>query len=92
MNIDFSQGLVSLDKKPLLGEGGKPLTLGNVSALALNVPEGPEPLRRGMMAMRLYDAGENTEITPEEAALIRDFLPKFWAPIVAAQAYEMLGG
>lgn len=90
MKIDFTHALKSLDGNDLIFEG-QPLTLGVAAAVALNT-QGENSLRRGLLAMRLYAAGQDTEVAPEDAALIRENLPKVWMPIVVAQAHELLGG
>jgi hypothetical protein len=50
-----------------------------------------QSLKRGMLAMKVYAAGE-IEITSEEAGLIREVMATQWAPIIVAQAHSMLEG
>lgn len=91
MKIDFARVLKNLDGSEAVDERGRPLTLGKVAAVALNAP-GEDALHRGHLAMRVYGAGPDTDLTPEDAALIRDNLAATWAPIVVAQAHALLGG
>lgn len=90
MKVDFTTILKGLDGKDLSFED-EPLTLGVAAAMALNT-QGENSLRRGLLAMRVYAAGPDADVTPEDAALIRENLPKVWMPIVVAQAHELLGG
>lgn len=96
MKIDFSAVMKDLDGGDLT-LGDLPLTLGKVAAYALNAPisQAPDPLdpvRRGTLALQLNNAGADTDITPEDASLIRECLPRYWTPIVVAQAHALLGG
>lgn len=90
MKINFSQKIMGPDGS----DSG--FTLGQVAVNALNAPE-REPLaldqsmRRGILALKVIKGGVH-DILPEDAGLIREQLPKAWAPIVVAQAAEMLKG
>ena len=91
MKIDFSTPITDFDGNPLEQNG--PLTLGRIAALALNHPAEDQQhsaLERGLLAMRVYKAGE-MDLSPEDAALIRGALAAVWAPIVVAQAHALLG-
>lgn len=90
MKVDFTAVLKGLDGNDLTFEG-QPLTLGVAAAMALNT-QGENSLRRGLLAMKVYSAGPDEEVTPEAAALIRESLPGAWMPIVVAQAHELLEG
>lgn len=90
MKVDFTTVIKGLDGSDLMFEGA-PLTLGVAAAMALNTP-GENSLRRGLLAMRVYRAGAGADITPEDAALIRESLSAVWMPIVVAQAHELLEG
>lgn len=90
MKIDFSQKIAGPDGKKL------DFHLGQVALAALNSPE-KDPLgldvavKRGNLAIMVADGGEH-EITPEDAALIRQLLPKVWSPVVVARAAKILEG
>lgn len=95
MKIDFSQVMTDFEGQPVL-QGDRQLTLGHVAATALNAtgdPRAPaeDALERGMLAFKVYGQGE-IEISPEEVTRIRKVLPVAWAPMIVAQAHEMLGG
>lgn len=92
MKINFDQIILGLDKKPVNFDG-EDMTLGFGSAFALNAPEQDpiQSLKRGMLAVKLYEGGE-VEISPEEATLIRSALPKAFAPVIVFRMSEMLGG
>lgn len=92
MKIDCTTVIKNIDSTDAKDEAGRPLTLGVVAALALNRPEGADPIRRGMLAMRMYGAGKDFDLSPEDAALIREGLAAMWTPIVAAQAHALLEG
>jgi len=90
MKIDFSQKIMGPDGN----DAG--IHLGQVAVNALNAP-GTDPLpldqslRRGTLALKVAKGGEH-DVLPEDAGLIRELLPKAWAPIVVAQAAKMLEG
>lgn len=90
MKVDFSQKIMGPDGN----DAG--IHLGQVAVNALNAPE-KEPLpfdqsvRRGNLALKVAKGGEH-DILPEDAGMIRDLLPRAWAPIVVAQAAKMLEG
>jgi hypothetical protein len=94
MKVDFNQGFKLIDGAVAMHEAA-PLTLGVVAGVALNAPsqqiDGELSLKRGMLAMQVYAAGE-IEISPEEAGLIREVMATQWAPIIVAQAHPMLEG
>ena len=91
MKVNFSTVLKTLGGADAEMDGG-PLTLGQVAALALNAPgEAEAALRKGILALRLFTAGEE-DVTPEDAALIRACLPSAWPPIIVAQAHALLEG
>ncbi len=90
MKVDFSAPINGFDGRQIEADG--PLTLGRVVATALNNVQGDATtaMQRGVLALRVYDAGE-IDVSPEEAALARSALPTTWAPIVVAQAHQLLG-
>ena len=90
MNVDFSSIMKNMDGTDAKIDGAD-MTLGVVAALALNTAGPHSSVQRGMLAMRLYGAAGDVEITPEEASLIRDGLPNVWPPIIVAQAHALLG-
>lgn len=73
------------------------LTLGLVAFQALNaqLPNQREPLpldesmKRGGLALKVIDGGE-VDMSVDDLAMIRRQLPLAWAPIIVAQAAEML--
>ena len=90
MNVDFSACMKNMDGSEAKIDGAS-MTLGVVAALALNTPGSSNSVQRGVLAMRLYGAQGDVEITPEEASLIRDGLSSVWPPIIVAQAHQLLG-
>ncbi|GGH36401.1 hypothetical protein SAMN05444007_108259 [Cribrihabitans marinus] len=95
MKIDFSRTMTDFEGQPVQN-GQQPLTLGVVAARALNATGDPrsspdDALARGMLAFKVYGQTE-ADVTPEDLALIRKMLPVAWAPMIVAQAHEMLGG
>jgi len=90
MKIDFSQKIMGADGN----DAG--INLGQVAVNALNAPSDTplsldQSIRRGNLALKVAKGGTH-EILPEDAGMLRELLPRAWAPIVVAQAAEMLKG
>lgn len=90
MKVNLTEHVKDFNGEPIQMNGHS-LTVGMACAIALNNNTGePEcAVERGLLAMRLYHAGE-IEISPEEAAMVRKELGKALSPVVAAQVHVAL--
>ena len=90
MIINFSSEITGFDGEPVQ-MNGRNMTIGMASAIALNNANGsPEnAIERGLLAMRLFQAGE-IDISPEESAMIRKELGVTLSPVIASQVYKHL--
>lgn len=71
------------------------MTLGKVVVEALLVNEreltATDKVRRYDLALRVYNAKNEVEVTPEELTEIRACVGKAYPPVVVGAAYKLLG-
>jgi hypothetical protein len=100
MKINFDSELKALDGAALQtgGNESKPFTLklAAVEALMRDTDQdakqsGEQKLKRFDLAERIFKGGE-IEITPEEAALIKERIGKGFTPAVVGPAFRLLNG
>ncbi|HVT37348.1 MAG TPA: hypothetical protein VHE37_17310 [Nevskiaceae bacterium] len=102
MKINADAVVTNLDGEPL-HEGktakGEPrqLTVGRaiVNALLADYPNeqatGDEKLRRYTLAKKFHAGGE-VDVKAESAALIKQLVPRAWAPMVVGPVFEAIDG
>jgi len=83
--------------KDLLGEPiGKDLDLKSAASSALlgnyqdERIEGAEKVLRYKLAMKIFGAGEEVELTAEEIALIKKLIARMFSVLITGQAWEYL--
>jgi hypothetical protein len=93
---DFTTILVGLDGKPLtLEQASPPVTLGDVSAIALTSsfkdenPSGTEKVKRWALALRVRTA-KDVELTADDVKLIKDLVAKGFGPLIVGQVWSIL--
>ena len=98
MKVNMDQVLKDFDGDPIKDDKDRPWTLGRICVSALSTPLesdknlSPEKaVTRWVLATALHSGGEK-ELTPEEAAEIRERLPKCYAILLSGQACDMLKG
>jgi hypothetical protein len=81
-----------------LKDSDKEATLRSVATAALMLPYqdeqsvgGEEKFTRYKLALRI-NASESVELTPEEAAKVKQLIGKAFGPAVVGPAYELLNG
>lgn len=94
MQVNFDQGLLGLDDKPL-EDGEGPITLGRVAVEVLCGMEqgekvtGEQKLARFKLAQRIR-RGDPVQVSVEEVALLKERLAKFCPPVVMGRCWEIL--
>jgi hypothetical protein len=96
MKINFDQELKGLDGEALK-EGDKAFTLKRaaVEALVALAPDdranGEEKCKRWQLAVRVNGGGE-VELSPEEAAMVKERIGRLYGPLVIGPAWQLLNG
>jgi len=95
LKINFNMGLKNLEGKNLKDKG-KDLTLKDVSANALlgnyqneNI-DGEEKLKRFLLAMKIYEAKGELELSVDEIKMTKDLIAKGYSTIVTGRALQIL--
>lgn len=100
MRRDFSIELVALGKT-VMGNDGKPMTLGEASIGALTANYGDEPQLTGDVKFSRYQLADRinnalaatqglAEVTAEEIAVLKNLIGKAFTPVVVGPAYAAL--
>lgn len=95
MKLDFSTKLKDIKGKPIK-DGDTEITLGAAAAHALlqryederNL-SGDESARRFKLAVLVVDGGKQ-EVTVEQAADLKKFVAKAYAPLIVGRVYEII--
>jgi hypothetical protein len=98
MKINFTQPLKTLDGTELKIEGKTRTTAQAVMDSLLfifqdeaNLP-GEEKVKRYKLANRIYQSKCETDLTIEEAALIKKLTGKLFGPLIVGQIWSILEG
>lgn len=99
MKIDFSRTLTNLDGSQIVVQADKaprPLTLGDVAANSLLADDrdatGAQKVARFSLALKVYEAKEPLDLTPEDVSLIRERVGQTCVPLICGRSYQMLDG
>jgi hypothetical protein len=100
MKVNFSAPMVDLDGKPILqgAEGSEPAQLKHVALIALGNASDPKQPDDAAKKMRCFDLmvkianGGELELTPEDAALIKEKIGIGYPPLIMGRAFEHLNG
>ncbi len=99
MEIDFSKTLEGFAGQPIKlrpsDEGGATLGMVCAEALFAALPgddrlTGTEKAKRGNLGLRIASA-KLVELSPEDAAMIRECVGKAYSPLIVARVYELTG-
>ena len=95
LKIDFNVVLKNLEGKPLTDKE-KDLTLKDVSANAIlgnyqneNI-DGEEKLKRFILAMKIYEANGELELTVDEVKMTKDMIARGYSTLVTGRALQIL--
>ena len=98
MKIVTAQKFWTLDgTKPIMGPGDTPIDFRTVAITAVlteaKASNTAEKVERGMLALKLQTAGDEVELTVEEAAFIKKLLGESaFTALVVVQAAALLDG
>ncbi len=101
MKIDFTKVLTDLDNSPILEAEEKPFTLGSAVKVALltgfqdDKSDGKEKMKRFDLALKVSSAmnlenPESSEISSEEATIIRDMAGKVFTTLIVGRIYQSI--
>jgi len=99
MKVDFSQKFKDFDGKAIKALNGKDADLRGAAVDALNALfmdeqglSGEDKVKRYTLAKKVCANDDPVDVTVEEVALIKKLVGKAFAPLIVAQAWNMLEG
>jgi len=94
MKVNFKEPILGLDGNPIPDNNtGGDLTLGMVcsrSLIASDVEDADEKMKRGSLAIKIYDSEEPMALKVEEVSLLKEVVSKMWSPLIVARAFPLL--
>lgn len=95
MKVNFNEALKDLSGKEVVENG---VTI-NMQIPCINAlmqddaqADGTKKLQRYKLAKKIQDSAEATEITVEDASMIKELVAKIYGPLVVGNVYELLEG
>ena|ERR1035437_5513339 len=98
MKVNLNVSLKNMDEVAMKDEQGNELPLKTFCVNALmadyqgETVDGNEKLKRYTLAKRIFKADGEVELSVEEAALLKQLVPKGHTPLVVGQLFELLEG